>query len=140
MTAKRRPTGKEAAFTAVLEQCDEWEDERVSPAVCRGAACHCIDASIMGPLVPPVFASSRYVEHDSFSPPRPERQSTLEELIALELDLAPGQPHAELRRLRKEFARRNHPDRVSDACKAHALERMQIANRLIDRALGKPRS
>lgn len=37
-------------------------------------------------------------------------------------------------RLRREFARRNHPDRVAEHLKAHALIRMQIANSLIDEA------
>lgn len=37
-------------------------------------------------------------------------------------------------RLRREFAFRNHPDRVAEHLRAYAIVRMQIANTLIDEA------
>lgn len=40
-------------------------------------------------------------------------------------------------RLRRDFARRNHPDRVAEHLRARALIRMQIANSLIDEAKGR---
>lgn len=39
-----------------------------------------------------------------------------------------------LDRLRRDFARRNHPDRVPEHQRIQAMMRMQIANRLIDEA------
>lgn len=37
-------------------------------------------------------------------------------------------------RLRRDFAFRNHPDRVAEHLRAYAIVRMQIANTLIDEA------
>jgi hypothetical protein len=54
--------------------------------------------------------------------------------IARELGLA-GKPKVrELDRLRRDFAFRNHPDRVPEHLRARAIIRMQVANMLIDEA------
>ena len=42
-----------------------------------------------------------------------------------------------LDRLRREFAFRNHPDRVAPELRQRAIVRMQIANRMIDDAKGR---
>ncbi|UUP19261.1 hypothetical protein NTH_03756 [Nitratireductor thuwali] len=54
--------------------------------------------------------------------------------IARELDLARRAASTDLDRLRREFAFRNHPDRVPEHLRARAMIRMQVANTLIDEA------
>ncbi|MBY0562031.1 MAG: molecular chaperone DnaJ [Hyphomicrobium sp.] len=53
--------------------------------------------------------------------------------ILLELGLGSGVPEADVASLRREFALRNHPDRVPAELRALATQRMMIANDLIDR-------
>lgn len=53
--------------------------------------------------------------------------------IAAELGLADATP-ADLGRLRRAFALKNHPDRVAPDLRQRALQRMQVANGLIDEA------
>jgi hypothetical protein len=64
------------------------------------------------------------------------------EIIAVELGLNEAKP-ADLGRLRRVFALKNHPDRVPAHLRQNALKRMQVANGLIDeakrRALAKAR-
>jgi hypothetical protein len=55
--------------------------------------------------------------------------------LAAELGLRAGMPRAELRRLRRDFALKNHPDRVGPLRSETASRRMTIANALIDAAL-----
>jgi hypothetical protein len=55
--------------------------------------------------------------------------------IAAELGL--DRPNADLKRLRRDFAFANHPDRVSPHLRQRAAVRMQIANMLIDEARRK---
>lgn len=73
------------------------------------------------------------------SPPRdaiePNAQSSKRKTVAEELSLHSGLSPAELHRLRREFASRNHPDRVPAWQRDEATRRMTIANVLIDRAL-----
>jgi hypothetical protein len=67
--------------------------------------------------------------------PQPHSLSTDPDDIARELRLSPGMSAAELAQIRRRFAARNHPDRVSAASRELASDRMKIANALIDRAL-----
>jgi hypothetical protein len=55
------------------------------------------------------------------------------EAIAVELGLAEAKP-ADFGRLRRAFALKNHPDRVPPDLRQRALQRMQVANSLIDEA------
>lgn len=55
------------------------------------------------------------------------------EAIAVELGLE-GADLAAIGRLRRVFALRNHPDRVPQHLRQRALQRMQVANGLIDEA------
>lgn len=55
------------------------------------------------------------------------------EAVARELDLA-RRDAAGLAQLRRDFAFRNHPDRVPAHLRARASARMQIANAMIDEA------
>lgn len=54
--------------------------------------------------------------------------------IARELGLPGWARPRELDRLRRDFAFRNHPDRVPEHLRARAMIRMQVANMLIDEA------
>ena len=54
--------------------------------------------------------------------------------ISRELGLDKGVPIADLGRLRRAFAFRNHPDRVAPHLRRQAMLRMQVANVLIDEA------
>ncbi len=53
--------------------------------------------------------------------------------IAIELGLPDAKP-ADLGRLRRAFALKNHPDRMPPHLRERALQRMQVANGLIDEA------
>jgi hypothetical protein len=66
-------------------------------------------------------------------PPRPTK--TENEVIAEELGLMRPLATDELRQLRRDFAKRNHPDRCAPAQRPRAARRMSIANMLIDAAL-----
>ena len=55
------------------------------------------------------------------------------DVIAAELGLSSVRA-AELGRLRRNFAMKNHPDRVAPHLRSRALARMQVANGLIDEA------
>ena len=77
--------------------------------------------------------------HDE-AEPEPVRASEPEpplsvdpDVIAAELGLSSVRA-AELGRLRRNFAMKNHPDRVAPHLRSRALARMQVANGLIDEA------
>ena len=55
-----------------------------------------------------------------------------DEAIAWELGLRADLAVVELRRIRREFAKKNHPDRIEPALRVNAARRMTIANMLID--------
>lgn len=55
--------------------------------------------------------------------------------IAAELRLGTARTGEDLRRIRRSFAMRNHPDRVPAWLRDEATRRMTIANALIDRAM-----
>lgn len=66
-------------------------------------------------------------------PPRATKSEN--EVIAEELGLMRPLATDELRQLRRDFAKRNHPDRCAPAQRPRAARRMSIANMLIDAAL-----
>jgi hypothetical protein len=68
-------------------------------------------------------------------PPRTE-----DEAIAEELGLTMTLAKADLVRIRRDFAKKNHPDLCSPAQRPHAARRMSIANMLIDAQLKQLRS
>ena len=78
------------------------------------------DAPPVAPLAPPA--------------PLPDLPSTEPAAIARELKLTGREKPETLDRLRREFAFRNHPDRVAPELRQRAIVRMQIANRMIDDA------
>ena len=56
------------------------------------------------------------------------------EAISRELGLEGNMPVATLAHIRRAFAFRNHPDRVAPHLRQRAMQRMQVANMLIDDA------
>lgn len=69
-------------------------------------------------------------------PKEPQRPQLSEaEAVAQELNLAAARSIADIKRIRRNFALHNHPDRVSPSKREEATRRMIIANTLIDRAL-----
>ncbi|MEJ0092508.1 MAG: hypothetical protein WDN46_03490 [Methylocella sp.] len=67
--------------------------------------------------------------------PRTEDEQIAEEL-GLRADLAIG----DLKRIRRDFAKKNHPDRFEPAQRVAAARRMSVANMLIDQRLKRKRS
>ena len=73
------------------------------------------------------------VEETPAAPEAAELPSIEPDAIKLELGLDKALP-ADFGRLRRAFALKNHPDRVAPHLKQRALQRMQVANGLIDEA------
>jgi hypothetical protein len=71
------------------------------------------------------------------NPPKPGK--TEDEAIAGELGLSPGLGTIDLKRIRRDFAKRNHPDRFEPAKRRSAERRMSIANMLIDELMRQSR-
>ena len=61
------------------------------------------------------------------------------EAIAIELGIGPKSTVTDLGRLRRDFAFKNHPDRVAPHLRQRAMVRMQVANMLIDDAKRRAR-
>ncbi|MEJ2118129.1 MAG: hypothetical protein P8Y36_09615 [Alphaproteobacteria bacterium] len=80
-----------------------------------------------------VYDESPPAAQDTATGPAPAKMGgkPVHEELGLRDDLS----DAELRRLRRDFATRNHPDRVPLWQRDEATERMTLANVLIDRAL-----
>lgn len=68
-------------------------------------------------------------------PSEPGRPRSEQDVIAEELGLGRALGKADLERLRRDFAKRNHPDRCAPALRSTAARRMSIANMLIDARL-----
>jgi hypothetical protein len=58
-------------------------------------------------------------------------------VIINELGLFPGASESDVAMLRRQFALRNHPDRVPAELRSLATQRMMIANDLIDRHIAR---
>ncbi len=69
----------------------------------------------------------------------PKRGNAEDKRIAAELGLRPELRPADLRRIRREFAKKNHPDRFGPARRTNAERRMAIANMLIDELMRQSR-
>lgn len=72
---------------------------------------------------------------DEQSGKRLDKVRDLDQFLADELCLSPDLSTEDLKRLRREFAIHNHPDRVALADRERATRRMTLVNALIDRAL-----
>lgn len=70
----------------------------------------------------------------SVEPPKTENQT-----IADELGLSPELATIDLQRIRRDFAKKNHPDRFEPGSRTNAARRMSIANMLIDEQMQQSR-
>ena len=137
-----------ASFRAVLEDLGDAapEDCRPPPSVAReaplGHSAHMAQfGSILNAMargswnfVSPSRLSHLYGEARAGAAFEKHRMSEAES-VADELRLRPRLTAKELRLIRREFARGNHPDRVQAPLRERATRRMVIANTLIDQAL-----
>lgn len=80
-----------------------------------------------------------YLEHQARRQPPPVRRPADPQAVAAELRITAKMTLADLRRLRREFALANHPDRAGSAERENATRRMMIANMLIDGELKRRR-
>jgi hypothetical protein len=90
---------------------------------------------------PPVPYDEEPAEREAEPPPcvaqksgvaKLEAAKTEDQVIAEELGLRPDLATADLQRIRRDFAKKNHPDRFDPARRSNAARRMSIANMLID--------
>jgi hypothetical protein len=98
---------------------------------------------------PPASYAEEAAEAQAASPPytpqRPEVASleppkTEDQTIADELGLSPELATVDLQRIRRDFAKKNHPDRFEPCRRTAAARRMSIANMLIDEQMRHSRS
>lgn len=137
-----------ASFRAVLEDLADAEPDtsRPPPGSAGDApldhAAHMEQfGSVLGAMVrgswnfvSPARLSRLYAEARAGAATEPPDVSEAES-IAQELGIRPRLSAKDLRRIRREFALGNHPDRVSAPRRERATRRMIIANALIDQAL-----
>jgi hypothetical protein len=109
---------------------------RIWSRLCRRSKPQPIEDSGAAPSAPEVTEASPNDEPAAAPPQRPPR--TENEVIAEELGLDRRLGREDLQQLRREFAKRNHPDRCPPAQRRRAARRMSIANMLIDEKM-KPR-
>jgi len=79
-------------------------------------------------------ANVRFVPDAPSLAPEMVYPQTTPEAVAKELGLKGDETRADLDARRRQFALANHPDRVAQDLRGHAMIRMQIANHLIDDA------
>lgn len=82
-------------------------------------------------------AAAGYQDSIEASPEVSPDSNATARIIALELGLNDAMSVEEIKRIRRDFALRNHPDVVADGDRMGATMRMQIANLMIDEALHK---
>jgi hypothetical protein len=92
------------------------------------------DDRLEGSYVPLERLARLYGETRSQEPPPPVAPAD-DDAVAAELRLSTARSGEDLRRIRRSFAMRNHPDRVPDWLRDEATRRMRIANALIDDAM-----
>ncbi|HVY43928.1 MAG TPA: hypothetical protein VG966_12910 [Hyphomicrobiaceae bacterium] len=141
---------EEAEFTRILElalrakaaEAQQAEERRHDWA-------HAVDSQIQSALeellsspayVPIGRLAQLYGDGEEGSAAGPERARDLDQFLAEELQLNPDLTADELRRLRRQFAIYNHPDRVMASERDRATRRMALVNVLIDRALREKRA
>jgi hypothetical protein len=129
-----------ADFTAILEGLEQPasgadETEETWPAERYQAKSWLLQllGSFSGRHASGAAAFSAYMDDEAeLAEPAPKSE---QQAIAEELGLGPDLTSADLQQIRREFAKKNHPDRCDDARRAEATRRMTIANMLIDRHL-----
>ena len=130
-------------FDIVLDRLGMHQDApRAAPSPSRVAPAGgwTYPAAEAAPASASAAAAEMYVDAEASAPTPNETTLSLEETVALELQISDDLGLAELERMRRTFAYRNHPDRVGPSHKARALQRMTVANVLIDQALKAARA
>src|SRR5258705_5796313 len=142
--SRYRPRSDRAApFHAVLDQIHRQQDARsdtISHRPVTPAGGWAYPAEEVGPASSVAAAAEMYIDAEASATTPKEAPRSVEEAVALELQLSDDLEPASLERIRRTFAYRNHPDRVGPAHKLHALQRMTAANVLIDQALKAARA
>jgi hypothetical protein len=144
----------QSLFDAVLDRLAEEQREKQDIATpiagIRGLNAGFVTASIGMPL--PDGESRLHDAYFDFDEPPPRQQEQSAEPaaagkrvqvftrltpqeIAEDLRLSEASSAETLQRLRRQFARQNHPDMVDEEWREQATLRMKIANLLIDEAL-----
>ena len=95
---------------------------------------------VAAPAACSAAAAEMYIDGDIPGTAPKATPRSVEEAVAQELQLSDDLEPADLERIRRRFAYRNHPDRVGTAHKAQALRRMTVANVLVDQALKAARA
>ena len=143
MSTPEAKSDAETPFHIVLDRLSD-RDDASSGATSHWRPVPACDWTCLAEAAAPAAASfsaaQMYVDADltEATPPAPPR--SVEEAVAQELRLSDDLEPAELERMRRTFAYRNHPDRVGPAHQARALLRMTVANVLIDQALKTARA
>jgi len=97
------------------------------------------EAQTASPVEPPLCEPPK-PETEKLEAARIEPAKTEDQAIAEELGLSPDLAIVDLQRLRRDFAKKNHPDRFEPARRTNAARRMSIANMLIDEQMRQNRS
>jgi hypothetical protein len=97
------------------------------------------EAETASPVEPPLSESGK-PEAAKPETAKVEQPKTEDQAIAEELGLSPDLATVDLQRLRRDFAKKNHPDRFEPARRTNAARRMSIANMLIDEQMRQNRS
>jgi hypothetical protein len=140
----RRPDpGPAGAFDGLLDRLAKEEPRpaghalprwRLAPDLAWPGAVDTVE-----PPQPEVAVHSAYADGAPVPTPAAAPRS-LEEAVALELQLQDIREPADLERARRRFAFRNHPDRAGPLYRDEALRRMAVANALVDEALKAARA
>ena len=138
-----------ASFRAVLEDLGDAAPDDCRPPPCGARAAPLGHSAHIGQFgsvlnamargswnfVSPSRLSHLYAEARAGAASEKQRSMSEADSVADELRLRPRLTAKELRWIRREFARGNHPDRVQAPLRERATRRMVIANTLIDQAL-----
>lgn len=126
-------------FNAILEaalraRADALAGAQDGPRVADPAVSEAIAQLLNSPAYVPVGKLAQMYA-DEQAGRRADKARDLDRFLADELCLSPALSSEDLKRLRREFAIYNHPDRVSPAERERATRRMTLVNVLIDKAL-----
>jgi len=127
----RQPSFADILEDVALEPVDDVLDE-ASPALTSQDWLFNIFAAAAGAAIVADASAAAYRELAG-EPPLVRPTRTDEEGIAAELELASARNLEDLARIRRAFARQNHPDMLHPGLSEPATVRMKIANMLIDR-------
>jgi hypothetical protein len=143
VSSRRPKSNPEAPFHIVLDRLSDRGDapggtiSRWRPAPACDWTCL---AEVAAPAASSFAADRMYIDADPSEATPQGTARSVEEAVAQELQLSDNLEPADLERIRRRFAYRNHPDRVGPAHQARALLRMTVANVLIDQALKTARA